>query len=972
MLVTRLDRFARSGRRLLASIGLAAVPAFVILTTVARSAVSAQTLPHTDPPAGCRSESDARLAFGLCPDSTFDFTANGPYREGVPTPESVLGYPIGSWHTTYGRMETYLRELARTAADRVRIIDYGTSIEHQTMHLVVIASEARLQALDQVRSDLARLADARVTDSAAAAALVSNLPVVVWLNAANDGNETAAFEAAMQLSYQVAASEDARTRMIRDSALTIVNLAHNPESHERFVAWYNAFVMGDPDPDALEHDAPWGMSTNNNHYQFDLNRDALGLTQTETRAVAAELQRWHPQVFVDLHGQTTQFFFPPAADPVNPVYPEQTNRWLDVFGRGNGEAFDEFGWSYYTRDVFDLYYPGYWDSYPALHGATGMTFETDGGGSKGVRWRRDDGTILRFADGIARHFVASLATLETASRNRTARLRDYHAFFAAGIEKGRSGGLRTVVLVPGNDAERAARLATTLLRHGIEVSRLTADATFPATNFLTGNRAATSVPAGAFVIDLAQPNGHLAYTLLVHDVPMPDSFAREMLSRFARNARRPPDQAEDYAFYDITAWNLALAHGVTAVWSAERPALSLEPLQLEEGAAKAHGGWAGDVAFARDGGASSRARSAYVWAPGGIAPYRLLARLMDEGFRVAVAERELVVDGQSFPRGSFVARVERNAPALHERIDALGRDAGVRVFAAASAFPDHGDTGTGSETVRTLDPPAIAVLAGEGVGISAYGALWFQLERRTGQPFTALRADGVGAAQLDRFDTLILPDGNYGGSLGEAGARTLREWVERGGTLIAYGGAAHWIQDQEFGLDFVQEDTTAAPADTVAAILRAMDAAVPGLALPSEARPGARPEAPQAVPGSFLRAILDSRHWLTTGYDGEELPLLVRGLPLRATTDGANPVAYAPADRLVIAGFTWPDNTERTYAGATWATVDNAGQGTVILLGSDPLYRGVFDAPAVLLLNAIYLGAPGLPGSEGGGEEATG
>ncbi len=959
--IARLARCIGNGRALPASCILSGL----ILTFAASPPGRAQEMPEPATPRGCRSEMEARLAFGLCADGTFDFHALGPYRDGIPTPESVLGYPIGSWHTTYGRMESYLRELSRTAADRVRVVDYGTSVERQTMHLVLIANEARIQALDQVRAGLARLADARTTDAVTAASLVAGLPVVVWLNAANDGNETAAFEAAMQLAYQVAAGEDPRTRMIRDSVLTIVNLAHNPESHERFAAWYNAFVMGDPDPAALEHDAPWGMSTNNNHYQFDLNRDALGLTQTETRAVAAELQRWRPQVFVDLHGQTTQFFFPPAAEPVNPVYPEQTNRWLDVFGRGNGAAFDQFGWSYYTRDVFDLYYPGYWDTYPSLHGATGMTYETDGGGGKGVRWRRDDGTILRFADGIARHFVASMATLETAARNRTARLRDYHAFFVAGIEKGRTGGVRTVVLVPGNDAERAARLASTLLRHGIEVSRLTSAATIPATSYLTGARASTRVPAGAYVIDLAQPNGHLAYTLLVDDVPMPASFAREMLSRFARNARRPTGEREDYAFYDVTAWNLAYAHGVTALWSAALPALSVERLELPEGAAKAPGGWSSDVVFARDGDSSGRARSAYVWAPGGVAPFRLLVRLMDEGFRVAVAERELVVDSKTYPRGSFVARVERNLSTLHERIGALAREAGVRVLAAASAFPDRGDTGTGSETVRSLDPPAIAVVAGEGVSITAYGALWFQLEQRIGQPFTALRANATDAAQLDRFDTVILPDGNYSASLGERGARVLREWAERGGTLIAYGSAARWVQTQDFGLSFVAEDTAAAPADTVTAILRRIDAAVPGLDLPAQVRPGARPGAPQAVPGAFLRAVLDTRHWLTAGYDGAELPILVRALPLRATTRGANPIVFAPADRLVIAGFTWPDNTTRTYAGAAWATVDAAGQGKIILLGGDPLYRGVFDAPAVLLLNAIYLGAPGLPGSEG-------
>ena len=294
-----------------------------------------QKLPIIPPPgAGCRSELDARLAFGLCADSTFDFLASGEYREGVPTPAETFGYPIGSWHTTYGRMERYLDTLSRSVPERVRIFPYGQSVEHQTMYLVAISSEQNIARLDEIRAGLQGLADPRRTSLAGARALVQQLPIAVWLNAANDGNETAAFEAAIQLAYQLAAGEDARTRGMRDEALVLINLAHNPESHERHVAWYNAFVMGDADPVALEHRAPWGMSTNNNHYQFDLNRDALGLTQTESRAVAAELQNWRPQVFVDLHGQTTQYFFPPAADPINPLYPPQMEEWLEVFGRG--------------------------------------------------------------------------------------------------------------------------------------------------------------------------------------------------------------------------------------------------------------------------------------------------------------------------------------------------------------------------------------------------------------------------------------------------------------------------------------------------------------------------------------------------------------------------------------------------------------------------------------------------------------
>jgi hypothetical protein len=60
-----------------------------------------------------------------------------------------------------------------------------------------------------------------------------------------------------------------------------------------------------------------------------------------------------------------------------------------------------------------------------------------------------------------------------------------------------------------------------------------------------------------------------------------------------------------------------------------------------------------------------------------------------------------------------------------------------------------------------------------------------------------------------------------------------------------------------------------------------------------------------------------------------------------------------------MSGHTWGDNTRAAYAGRAFATVDEVGSGRVVLLAEDPLFRGVFDAPALLLANAIYLGARG-------------
>ena len=894
----------------------------------------------------------------MCEGDAFDFTAFGPYRDDVPAPREVLGYPIGQTHTTYGRMEDYVAALTEAAPDRVRDLVYGTSVEGRALHLLAIGSAETIGRLDSVRAGLQRLADPTTTSEAAADDLAAELPVAVWINSANDGNETAAFEAALQVAYQVTAGRSERARRIRENALVLINVAHNPESHERFVAWYNAFGMGDAAPKAYEHDAPWGVNANNNHFQIDLNRDGIGLTQTESRAVSTAMQRWRPQVFVDLHGQTTQYFFPPNAAPVNPLFPDQLTTWIDTVGQANARAFDRYGWSYYTRDVFDLHYPGYWDSYPSLHGATGMTYETDGGGGKGLRWRRGDGTTLTFEDGIAHHFVAVMATIDAAARNREARLRDYYQFFADAMETAEAQTPRGVVLRAGDDPRRAARLATTLLRHGVQVERVTQTATVEGYDALADAPMQRTVAAGSYVVPFTQPDAKLARMLLLPDIPLPEGFRQQELSRLARNLRVAPGEREPYAFYDVTAWNLAIAGGVPALWTDSDDPLPSTPLALPDTARAAPGGWAHDVAVPTvEGGADGRAQSAYVWAPGTVGSTRLLARLLDEGFNVAVVDRPMVVGTQSFPRGSYIARVGRNPEALHARIDALAQGADVPVYAADTAFPQRGPTGTGSETTRELTPPEIAVLAGDGVSTTSYGHFWYVFQERLGQPVTALRTRTLSADDLAGEDVLVLPDGGYS-TLSTGQLTAVRRWVERGGTVVGYAGGARVLGRETMGVAIT--DTTASTM-SLAAMRDAVDETLTGTpALPPEPSPSASiPEQP--VPGAFLRARADTTHWLAYGMDAE-LALLSNHTPLEVSVNGATPVTYA-ADDLSVSGFTWPALTGHVYAEQPYATVDDLGDGRVIRLAEDPLFRVWADGPMDLLTNAIYLGGPNEPGS---------
>jgi len=867
----------------------------------------------------------------------FDFYARGPYRAAVPRPEQVTGYPAGAQHTMDAVMQRYIDTLLATAGDRAQSEVWGLTTELRPYRALIISDPANLARLGEIRARIAELADPRRTTQARAAEIAAREPLVVLFQYSVHGDEPAGFEAAMQVAYQMLAGEDSLTQLVRRNVVLVLNPSANPDGHERFAAWYNSVAVGADHPLAFEQLLPWSVTGRYNHFRFDMNRDLIAQSQREVRIMMDGLLRWHPQVFVDHHSTTPTYFFPPVAPAVNQNLPAQATHWFDVFGRGNAAAFDQMGWQYFVRGEFDFFYVGYWDEWATFQGATGMTYETDGGPE--FNRRRDDGTITTFRDGIAHHFVASLATLETAANNRQARLLDYWSFRQSAMDE--AGGDRTkrVVLAPGNDPAMTAHVVGLLLRHGIEVSRLTQDgASGAARSYLGGAAARRTFPAGSWVIDLGQPQRRLAKALLEPAAVLERSFVDDQIARFLRNRRRGEDtDKEDYGFYDITAWSLPYSFNLEAYWTEDAPTWVTEP--VTEAALPAPP-------------APARARSAYLFANDNLGAAKLALALEREGFKLAVALQPLRADGRSWPRGTFLARVQRNPVALHERIAALAPGYGVAVTGVRSAFADTGNVGTGSGDILALNPPRILVGVGDGVSETSWGWLWDFLQNDLGAPFTPVALRNIGRmTDLEQFNVLFLPDGSGSAmqrQLGEGGVKKLKDWVRSGGAIVAVGGAVDLLADKEVGLTSV----AAVGADTSAKADTTVRAESPPLA--STTAP-ARDE-PEWLPGAIFRATLDRTHWLTLGYEQAELPVFLDGSTFwTPSKGGANPVVFA-ADSLVLSGFVWPDNTVRLLRKTAWAVVENQGSGRVVLFLGDPLFRGFWRGTARLVTNAMLVG----------------
>jgi hypothetical protein len=929
----------------------------------------------------------AQFAFSQT-EPKFDFYTRGEYREQVPRPQSILRFDVGDHHTTYAQMEKVIESIARAAPDRVKIFDIGETNEHRMQHVVAISSPQNIARLDEIKASNARLTDPRTTAANQAASIIQNNPALAWMAYTIHGNESASFEAMMQVVYQLAASNEPQTLEILNNTVVLILTGENPDGHERFVTWYNSVAMGNADRNALEHREPWSIWGRYNHYRFDLNRDNIASSQKETHNMQKAFFEWNPQVVVDHHGQPSQFFFPPAALPINPNLPQPvTNKWMDIFGRANASAFDKNRWDYYVRDIFDLFYPGYWDSYPSLNGAIGMTYETDGGGFKGLRWTRDDGSIVTLRSAIAKHYVASLTTLETIAKNRSQRLQDFYDFRRNALAEAANDKMKRIVISPANDRVKTAELLEILQRARIEIK--VANASFNSSSAHAYDRknspaSSRTFPAGSYIIDLNQPQKILIKSLLEQDTPQNEAFVREEVAKFKRNEMRgKSSQKEEYRFYDITSWSMPLAFGVEAFWTEDAANVNSSPVTAEY------------LQTAKTGSVAGRAQIAYIIPYDTDSAGAMAIRLLKDGYRVAVATKQLSAGGRNYGRGTFVVRVTRNNESVHEAVSKLSRELGVNVQAVNTGYTEEGDTNVGSENVYSLQMPRIAMVADDPVDQTSYGSIWWTLDRY-GIEFTPLTINNVKGSALNKYNVLIMPDGSAGryfSALGAGGVTALKTWIANGGTLVTVRGASVFAtlkdvaltsaklvgseDDDENGKEANEGETDkrkaaeTAPSPTPSPRNKnqANNDALPPQELrndkadwqPPILPPIASPSAnagrvPEGVPGAIMRATVDRTSYLTYGLESEELPVLLSsGYFFRYSKEGTNALVFDadPKKPLTISGFVWEGNTEKLLKGTAYVIDEPNGSGHVVLFADEPFFRGIFRSVTRPFLNSL-------------------
>lgn len=892
------------------------------------------------------------------------------YDPAVPTPESLLGFRLGDRPATHAQVAKCLA--AWSGNVRQQFHEYGRTHEGRLLFYMVITSPRNQERLAAIREGIGKLADPRKLGNAREAeALIRDTPAVAWMAYCIHGDEMSGTDAALGLIYHLLAARDAETLKLLDALVICVDPLMNPDGRDRFIQQVDQAAGYTPnfDLNAVQHGGRWPHGRTN-HYLFDMNRDWILGVCPETRGRRTAIGMWNPQLLVDGHemsGHDTFLFYPPR-EPFNPHTPATLHKWWKTFADEQGAAFDQHGWSYYTREWADYWYPGYSDGYGSFMGAIAILYEQANIGGRTIR--QDTGALLTYREAVHHQAVSSIANLRTLAANRVAVLTDFHAHRRAGLEAHDERFGDTFVLPAGGNVSRKLALLENLHNQGIEIG--VAQAAFTASgtvNTLGAADAQREFPAGSFVIQRRQPLAALVGVNLDFDPRMDDAFLN--------SERRELETKGESRLYDITGWSLPMAYGLEAYWCHEAP-LTVDRFTPADAPA----------GLFPLGGNETHPPYGYVIDGTDDRVLRAAAALLQHGAVVRVADEAFRVDGREFPRGSLLTRRHENGAELRAWLQQLAANEGIEIVAAYSARSPDAGPDLGGQRFLLLRRPKAALLGGAGVDTYCYGSLWHLLDHEIGLDVSLYDVHQRGDLDLRRFNVVILPGG--GEALYKPLLDDLKTWIEQGGTLVAVEGATSAFigKDSEFSdvrdrrdvLGQLREYADAAARERAAgrtpidpqAVWDAPRETPPASAPATESDDADEDEAARTArdeyrrrfspQGTIVRGELTPHHWLTLGCP-VELPLHVAGSRvLLAKEPGVTAVRLAAVERLRLSGLLWPEAAAR-LADSAYATVERLGRGQLVLFAQEPDFRGTWRGTRRLFVNAVLFG-PGCGASQ--------
>jgi len=851
----------------------------------------------------------------------------------VTPPEKVLGFKVGAdFHlATFDQAMQYFK-LLQKESPKIKVFEMGKTAMGRSMIYAVITSEDNMKNLDRYRQISEKLALVEGTTDEQARQLAADGKAIVWIDVGIHAAECGPTQHALQLAYELAASEDSDTKFILDNTILILVFA-NPDGMQLVADWYRQNIGTPFETSPM----PW---VDNKYAGHDDNRDSYMNNLIETQNVTRLLNRtWYPVVLYD-HHQSPPFpariWIPPAAEPTNPNLHPLFIRGKNLIGSAMGYDLDREGKTgAISRFSFDFFYPGYEDSFGDFFHVISIMTETALYAYATPRfyaledfpeeyrdftpsvfypspWR---GGWWRLKDAVDYCLTASKSVLRMAALYKERFLygkylmgRDVVARFS------KEPPYAWIIPREQWDAPTAALLVNQVLLHGVKVYQ--AEKPFVSDG--------VSYPALTWVIPMSQPFA-LFIKAVFEEQAYPDLAEYPALWQGVGQPKRLPDVFLEP--FDLSGWSLPYQMGVKAV----RANCPLDASLIEVQKADLQGTLIGP----------STVRT-YLISPTTNNSFIAINRILKKGGEVERVREAFSANGKDYLPGTFIIG---SRSVSSQFMAGLARDLSLEIEGADKIFFP--------KTFR-IKAPRIALYK-PWRGNTDEGWTRWVLEHYE-FPYMNIHNAEVRAGSLSNsYDVLIMPSmsselivnghaqgtmpPNYVGGISGAGVINVQKFVREGGTLITLN------QSCLFALEKL-----GVPAMDVLKGVREKEE--------GDNASGPKASSPEFIcPGSLLRMNFNPKHPVAFGmpdqaaavfyYDSPAFALL----PVFSQENGGGVIAFYPDDSLLISGYLKGEKYLRNKVAAADFLME---KGKVILLGFGVQKRAQPYGTFKLLLNSLF------------------
>jgi len=822
------------------------------------------------------------------------------HSQTLKSPDEFLGYTLGTQFTYHHRAVEYFRYVAENSPLAI-YREYGTTNEGRPLGVCFISTKENLANLEEYRKN-----NLIKTGLLKGEFTGKQIPFI-WLAYNVHGNEAVGMEAAMKTLYTLVSGSYKDVSEYLKGCIIVIDPCQNPDGHDLYTNRYRNAMNSiiNPDGNSWEHNQGWpGARTN--HFLFDLNRDWTWQSQIETQQRLLLYNQFMPQVHADFHemGAESTFFFAPGADPWNNIITPWQHEFHKLMGNGNAALFNEKFRLYFTKENFDLFYPGFGDTWPLFNGAMGFTYEQGGGGASGVAYKLESGDTLTLKDRIDGHFTASMATIKVSYENREKLLSEFNKYFEESV-KNPQFQYKSVIIKGSNEKSNLNNLLKLLDRNQIRYSYAgNTGKKFKGFDYCANRDGEVTIEKGDILINAYQPQSHFIQALF-----------------------EPKTKSTDSLSYDLSAWALPYVYNLKSYALADKITPDTSKVELK----KIINEFPGNKPYA------------YVANFYGFDELKFMAALYRKNIKLRYSLKPFTLNGNSFNRGSvIIARGDNKHPEINfdKVVTEAADECQVKLIQTNTGLVDSGKD-FGSENSPLMKRKSVAVLCGEGTVPGAVGEIWYFFEKELNYPISLINISNQEKINLKDYEVLILTSGSYS-KLKD----TIIDYVKRGGRVIALENAISIFAGEKTTSLAKAIETRTIEQKAVEKKIKSNDST---LLKKFEIENERRYALSERSAGSIYKVKLDETHPFSFGL-GKEWFIMKRTPGIPYLTTGSN-IGYILDKEPVsgFAGFKFKDKIKNTLVIGT----EKIGSGDVVYITDDPYFRAFWKSGRVLLGNVI-------------------